>query len=149
MLFGQDRNKLRQFYCDTWAARRQGLPLEPLQLQIAEVIEQHPEYQPLVEKPDQALARDYLPELGESNPFLHMGMHLAIREQVATNRPAGMRESYQRLLMATGDSHQLEHQCMDCLAEMIWNAQKQGAEPDENAYITCIRSLLDTEPHTR
>ena len=81
-------------YCEAWATSRQGMPLEPLQAQIVAVIEKHPEYHALLENPDQALGREYLPELGETNPFLHMGMHLAIREQVGTNRPAGIRELY-------------------------------------------------------
>lgn len=149
MLFGQDRDKLRRFYCDTWMARREGRPLEPLQAQIAEVIEQHPEYQSLLENADQALGRDYLPELGETNPFLHMGMHLAIREQVSTDRPAGIREAFRTLLIEYGDSHQLEHRFMDCLAEMIWSAQKHGTEPDESAYLDCLAGLRNSAKITR
>ena len=98
MLFGQDRDQLRAFYCQTWENHRQGKPLEPLQLQIVAVIEQHPEYQPLLEHPERALGREYLPESGQTNPFLHMGMHLAIREQVSTDRPPGVRELYRQLL---------------------------------------------------
>jgi hypothetical protein len=141
MLFGQDRDQLRRFYCQAWQTHRQGGPLEPLQEQIVRVIEQHPEYQPLIEDPESALGREYLPELGESNPFLHMGMHLAIREQVSTDRPAGIRALYNRMLATGGDAHQLDHRLMDCLAEMIWRAQKDGTAPDENAYLDCIRSI--------
>ncbi len=141
MLFGQDRDQLRRFYCQAWEARREGRPLEPLQAQIVAAIEQHPEYQPLLEDTDQALGREYLPEAGETNPFLHLGMHLAIQEQVGTDRPTGIRELYSRLLRKTGDSHEVEHKLMDCLAEMIWRAQKDGQAPDEQQYLACIRSL--------
>ena len=146
MLFGQDRDQLRRFYCDTWAARCQGQPLEPLQVQIAEIVEQHPEYQRLLQNTGQALGKEYLPELGETNPFLHMGMHLAIREQLSIDRPAGIRAAYQRLLIEYGDAHQLEHRLMDCLAEMIWSAQKQGVEPDESAYLACVQAISNNDP---
>ncbi len=143
MLFGQDRDQLRGMYIQAWAAHRDNRPLEPLQAQIVAVIEQHPEYHRLLENTDQAMGREYLPESGESNPFLHMGMHLAIQEQVSTNRPAGIRMLYQQLLMHAPDPHQLEHKLMDCLAEMIWQAQRDGVAPDETRYLSCIKNLAE------
>lgn len=141
MLFGQDRDQLRGYYCKAWQARRAGMTLDPLQIQIVNVIEQHPEYQPLLEHPQQALGRDYLPELGETNPFLHMGMHLGLREQVETDRPAGIKALYQRLLIQYRDAHDLEHKMMECLAEMIWQTQKTGTPPDEACYLKCLKLL--------
>jgi hypothetical protein len=117
------------------------MALDPLQMQIVSVIEQHPEYHRLLENPEQALGKDYLPELGETNPFLHMGMHLGIREQIDTDRPAGIRMLHQRLLEQHGDAHELEHKMMECLAEMIWQAQKTGTAPDETHYLDCLKSL--------
>jgi hypothetical protein len=141
MLFGQDRGQLRQFYCAAWAAHRTGEPLDPLQTQIVSVIQQHPEYHALLEKPDAAMQREYLPESGESNPFLHMGMHLAIQEQIATDRPVGIRRLYASLLAKDGDPHELEHRMMECLAEMLWQAQRGGEMPDEKRYQACIEAL--------
>jgi len=141
MLFGQDRDQLRGFYCKAWQARCQGMTLDPLQRQIVNVIEQHPEYHALLENPDQALGKDYLPELGESNPFLHMGMHLGLREQIDTDRPVGIKTLYRRLLNQHGEAHVLEHKMMECLAEMIWQAQKNGAAADEVHYLNCLKSL--------
>jgi len=141
MFFGNDRDQLRRFYCQTREKHRQGKPLEPLQVQIAHVIQQHPEYHSILESPDKALGKEYLPELGENNPFLHMGMHLAIQEQVSTDRPAGIRALYQRLLVQAGDPHTVEHQMMECLAETIWQAQKDGKPPDEIHYLSCLNGL--------
>lgn len=141
MLFGDDREQLRRIYCEAWQQHRRGGVLEPLQAQIVAVVARHPEYQPLLAKPEQALSREYLPELGETNPFLHMGMHLAIREQVDTDRPAGMRDLYTRLAAQSADTHALEHRLMECLAEMIWQAQRDGGLPDEEAYLRCIRAI--------
>jgi hypothetical protein len=141
MLFGQDRDQLRGFYCQTWQDHRQGKPLQPLQAQIVAVIAQHPEYQPLLEQPERALSGEYLPESGQTNPFLHMGMHLAIQEQVSTDRPAGIRDLYLQLLARSADAHQLQHRVMECLGEMIWQAQHDGRAPDEARYLNCIRAL--------
>ncbi|HHH42999.1 MAG TPA: DUF1841 family protein [Gammaproteobacteria bacterium] len=140
-MFGQDRNQLRAVYVEAWKEYRQGKPLNPLQIQIVAVIRQHPEYQGLLENSDQALGRDYLPENGETNPFLHMGMHLALQDQVSTDRPAGIRALYERLQAGTTDSHTLQHKLMECLAEMIWQAQREGELPDEQRYLDCIGNL--------
>lgn len=142
MSFGQERDRLRAVYCQAWESKLQGKPLEPLQAQIVAVIQKHPEYQAVLENPEQALAREYLPELGETNPFLHMSMHLAIQEQIDTNRPAGIRELYEKLLIKTGDRHELDHKLMECLAEMIWQAQKEGRAPDEQSYLTCVKTIV-------
>jgi hypothetical protein len=141
MLFGQDRDQLRAVYCQAWQEHCEGKPLQPLQAQIVSVIEQHREYQSLLEHPERALSRDYLPESGQSNPFLHMGMHLAIQEQISTDRPPGIRDLYRKLLAEYLDAHQLQHQLMQCLAEMLWRAQRDGTVPDEARYLSCIRAL--------
>ncbi len=86
----QGRESLRQSYLDAWRKHRESLPMEPLEHQLATVVEQHPEYHAFIEGDPDAINRDFTPEGGQSNPFLHMGLHLAIREQVATNRPVGI-----------------------------------------------------------
>ncbi len=143
MLFGQDRGQLRGVYVEAWNLYRQGKSLNPLQTRIVAVIEQHPEYHSLLENTDQALGRDYLPELGETNPFLHMGMHLAIQDQIATDRPAGIRKLYEQLLAKVTDDHELQHNLMECLAEIIWQAQRDGELPNEERYIACIKTLAE------
>jgi len=138
MLFGSDRQQLRRMYLDAWERRRQGLPLEPLADQIAAVVEQHPEYQPLLADPA-AVEAEWTPEQGETNPFLHLGMHLAVREHVATDRPAGIRSAYQRLAARLGDDHAAEHQVFECLGAALWEAQRSGRPPEEAAYLDCVR----------
>lgn len=134
---------MRGVYVEAWNLYRQGKSLNPLQTRIVAVIEQHPEYHSLLENTDQALGRDYLPELGETNPFLHMGMHLAIQDQIATDRPAGIRKLYEQLLAKVTDDHELQHNLMECLAEIIWQAQRDGELPNEERYIACIKTLAE------
>jgi len=93
----QSRDELRRVYVEAWRKRRAGLPVEPLEAQVADVIALHPEYHAALERGADALERDYTPEGGQSNPFLHMGLHLAVRDQLATDRPAGIRQAFQNL----------------------------------------------------
>lgn len=116
--------------------------MEPLEAQVADVIELHPEYHALLERPDTALERDYVPEGGQSNPFLHMGLHLAVRDQLATDRPSGIRAAFQQLATRLGSAHDAEHQLIERLAETLWEAQRAGLPPDENAYLVRVRQLL-------
>jgi Domain of unknown function (DUF1841) len=136
----QSRDELRRFYMDAWRKHRERLPMEPLEAQIADVIALHPEYQAALENAD-ALDQDYTPESGQSNPFLHMGLHLAIREQVATDRPQGIRAAFDAAVKKFGSPHDTEHQLIECLAEALWDAQRSGRAPDEMAYLERVRKI--------
>lgn len=142
MMFSSDRDQLRQFYCEVWRKHREGMMLEPLEIHIRTVIELHPEYHNLLEQADVALGREYLPEFGATNPFLHMGLHLALYEQLSTDRPAGIRALITELRSHWPDTHALEHQMMECLAESLWRSQRDGIAPDEAAYLDCLRQQL-------
>jgi len=135
MPLNDDRSQLRRFYFEVWQKRLENKALEPMERLIAEVIEQHPEYHALFAHQDAVIDRDYLPETGESNPFLHMGMHIGLREQLAADRPAGIGVIHQRLLIKTGAPHDAEHRMIECLAETLWQAQRNGTQPDEKYYI--------------
>jgi Domain of unknown function (DUF1841) len=138
---GQNREQLRQMYRNSWRKYNARQPLEPLEAQVAAVIAEHPEYVPLLESGPQALDADYTPEGGRENPFLHMGLHLAIREQVATDRPAGIADIHQALSRRLGDPHAAEHAMLERLAETLWEAQRSGQAPDEQRYLERLREL--------
>ena len=139
MIFGQDRDELRKMYSDAWQKRSDKVPMSPLETQIADVIALHPEYHDAIAAVD--LDREYTPEGGETNPFLHMGLHLGLREQVATNRPAGIAGIHTELAHKLADLHAAEHQMIDCLAETLWEAQSQNSAPDEQKYLERLRRL--------
>jgi hypothetical protein len=139
-MFGTDRNALRKLYCDSWEKFTSQQPLSALEQQIVSVIKLHPEYHKVVETPDASLDADFLPEMGESNPFLHMGMHLGLHEQISTNRPAGIAKLYHQLVVKYGE-HNAEHEMMECLGEAIWTAQRNQTIPDETVYFDCLKQL--------
>lgn len=138
MIFGQDRNELRQMYADAWQKHVAQSPLTPLEAQIVDVVANHPEYHDAVAG---NIDTDYTPDGGQTNPFLHMGLHLGIQEQIATDRPSGIRRIFEALAANTGGTHEAEHQMIDCLAETLWEAQRQNGAPDEGLYMERLRRL--------
>ena len=138
MIFGADRNELRRMYSTAWKKHGDSELLSPLESEIAQVIDDHPEYHDAVSGD---LERDFTVEGGETNPFLHMGLHLGIREQVATDRPAGIAAVFRSLADKIGDAHLAEHRMIDCLAETLWEAQSNNTAPDESQFLERLRQL--------
>ncbi|MGD8526099.1 MAG: DUF1841 family protein [Thioalkalispiraceae bacterium] len=141
-MFSNDRGQLRKMFFTSWQKHQSGETLEPLEQLVAQIIQQHPEYHALLDDEQKYLDKDYTPEMGETNPFLHMSMHIAIAEQLGTNRPAGIKDLYQQLVTKLGDAHTVEHHIMECLGQMMWEAQHNQAMPDEQQYLECLRKLL-------
>jgi len=140
MMFNPTRDQVREFFVQTWARHRQAGVLTALQSQALAVIVQHPEYHGDLERPD-ALTADYPVEGGRTNPFLHLSMHLAIAEQVSIDHPHGIRAAWQTLA-ARRDAHHADHEIMECLGQVVWEAQRLGAALDSEAYIALIRQRV-------
>ena len=141
-MFSNDRNELRRVFFDCWKLKTEGRPLDAMQQRIADVIEQHPEYHALLQN-ESNLERDFDPAAGDTNPFLHMSMHIALAEQLATDRPPGIRLRHLQITQLTGSAHEAEHHMMQCLGEVLWQAQRNQRMPDENAYLDCLKSLSE------
>ena len=140
--FIQDRDSSRRFFIEVWQKYHAGLLLQPLEEMILGVIQEHPEYHGYLQKDRDILEQDFTPETGRTNPFLHMGMHIAIREQAASNRPPGISGIYQELAKSATSVHDLEHRIMECLGEALWRAQRDNTLPDESAYLECLKKLI-------
>lgn len=137
-MFNPSRDQARRFFFDTWAKYQGGAPLTDLEKVALQVILLHPEYHAILDDPERHLDRDYTPEHGQLNPFLHLSLHLAIEEQLAVDQPRGIRERYQRLATVLGSEHDARHVVLECLGETIWAAQRNGTAPDEAAYLRCM-----------
>ncbi len=136
------REQLRQSYLDAWRKHLTGALLSPLEAMIVSVIGVHPEFQPVLQDSARALALDPGTADPGNNPFLHMGLHMAVREQVAIDRPPGVRELHAKLQQRFGDLHRAEHVLMEALAEILWEAQRAGRMPDEAGYLERARTRL-------
>jgi len=142
MIFGQDRNQLRRIWFEAWENFNEGKTLIPLHQELVNIIKLHPEYQVIFDHPDKYIGKEYLPEFGETNPFLHMSMHQGIQEQLSSGRPKGIRKVYTALCKQFTDPHETEHQMMEGFAETLWQAQRTGTLPDENAYLKRLKKML-------
>jgi hypothetical protein len=138
-MFNPSRDEVRRFFCETWRKARERLALEPLEVMAAEMIAAHPEYHGLLEKPEAALEQEFTPESGNTNPFLHLSLHLAIAEQLSIDQPPGIRAAFEAIFMRCGDAHEAQHAILDCLGEAIWTAQRNQAPLDALAYVSCAR----------
>jgi hypothetical protein len=137
-MFNPSREQVRQFFFDVWAKYRAGQPLAGAEQTALETILAHREYHALLDAPERYRDRDYTVEGGETNPFLHLAMHLSIAEQLAIDQPPGVRERYRLLLAHCGDDMTAQHAVMDCLAEMIWQSQRHATAYDPVAYLACL-----------
>ena len=141
-MFNPSREEARRFFFETWTKYRRGEPLSALERTTLSVILLHPEYHAVLEDRESNQVRDFSPEKGELNPFLHLSLHLAIEEQLSIDQPAGIRARYERLAAKRGSEHDAKHDVLECLGETIWNAQRSGAAPDEQAYLECLDRRL-------
>ena len=145
-MFKPTRNQARQSFFDTWCKYRRNEILTGIEQTALEVIVLHPEYHSILEDEERYLDQDYLPEMGDTNPFLHMSMHVAVKEQLSINQPVGICELFLRLQEQTGDEHDAAHRVMECLAEMLWQAQRSQTAPDAEVYFDCLnRQLMKPE----
>ncbi len=134
---GQDRDAMRRFFFNAWRKHQRQAPLEPMEEIMARIIAWHPEYHGLFDN-EESLRHDFP---GDSNPFLHLSLHLAVQEQLTTQRPAGLAECY-RQLAAGGDEHGAEHAIMECLAELLQQSRMNPSMEDEARYLECVRGKL-------
>lgn len=137
-MFNPTRNQARQLFFDTWCKYGRRESLSGMETIALEVILQHPEYHSILEDYDQFIDKDYLPEFGETNPFLHMSMHMAVREQLSINQPFGIQERYRNLVVKLGDEHAAIHDVIECLGEMLWHAQRDQTLPNAQIYLDCL-----------
>jgi hypothetical protein len=138
-VFDPSRDQARDFFFETWRKYRAGEPLAGLETVVLQVILAHPEYHPALDDPERFRDKNYSPELGEANPFLHMSMHLAIEEQLSIDQPGGIANSFAALAAKHGDRHEAIHDAMECLGEMVWRSQRDRAPPDAAAYLECLK----------
>ena len=141
MLYGDTIQETRQMFFNSWDKYKKNLLLQPLEHEIVQVILAHPEYHNALENHNKYQQQSYYPELGETNPFLHMGLHLAIREQIATDRPTGVNLIYTNLIKKYAEPLTVEHLMMEQLAECLWLSQKNNLPPDEVHYLNILRNL--------
>jgi Domain of unknown function (DUF1841) len=138
MMFNPTRDEARNFLFESWRKRCAGELLTPLEDLTAQLIDKHPEYHELLSGPERSQDNDYAPDGNVVNPFLHLMMHLTIEEQISIDQPPGIRMHFMRLAGKYQSEHEAQHAMMECLGEMIWQAQRHGTPPDGALYLSCL-----------
>jgi hypothetical protein len=144
-VFNPSREQARRFLVDAWQKRCLGQPATPLEVLAADIVAVHREYHPLLERGEDALEREWSPEQGETNPFLHLSLHLAIEEQLSIDQPPGIRGLFERLVNRHGDRHAAAHVVLECLGETLWRAGRDGTGPDGAAYLDCLHRAATSQ----
>ena len=134
-MFEPSREQVREMFFGTWRKYRAGEPLAGIETLALGIVLLHPEYHEMLAAPERYRDRDYT---DESNPFLHMSLHLALEEQLSIDQPPGIAASYEKLLSKFNDRHAALHEALECLAETVWRAQRDKAAPDAAAYLSCL-----------
>ena len=140
-LFNPTREEVRRFFCDAWKKKCDGQILDSMETLASDWIAQHPEYHALLADPEGALSQDYTPERGETNPFLHLSMHLSISEQISINQPPGIKEIAEKLSKKLGSEHEAQHLMMECLGQVMWESQREGKPLNPENYLEALRRL--------
>lgn len=145
-LFNPSRDEVRQFFFDAWAKFKQQQALTELEKMAVGIMHMHPEYHDILDQPAHYLQQVYYPEMGETNPFLHMSLHLSIQEQISINQPIGITQAYGKLCTRFQEEHAAQHALLECLAETIWLAQRNQTGLDAAHYLQLIEQRADMPP---
>ena len=144
-MFNPNRDQARQFFIDTWAKFQRRDPLSPLEEKTAAIISLHPEYHRVLDNPTSFISTDWQPEAGDINPFLHLGFHLAIQEQLDIDQPHGIREIHAQLAAKLDDPHAATHEILECLGETLWQSQRTGQALDGALYLQLLRQRVPVQ----
>jgi len=141
-MFNPSQAEARSFFFDVFSKAQQNVVLSDLEKTAYSVILEHPEYHKVLKNKEKYINYQYLPEMGETNPFLHLSMHLTILEQLSINQPAGISDLYKQMCLKLGDEHKASHEIIDCLGKMIYQALRKRINPDVSIYFECIYKKL-------
>jgi hypothetical protein len=145
-MFNPTREQVRDFFITTWDKHQRRGVLTPLEAIAAGIVLEHPEYHTLLADAEAAHAREFPPENGQTNPFLHMSLHLAIEEQLSIDQPPGIRVAFDALCQRLGDHHKAMHEVLECLGTTMFHALRDNSSPDGHSYLNGIRRRAGLPP---
>lgn len=135
-MFAPSREEVRTFFINSWHKHQSKMVLTPLETMAVDIALMHPEYHGFLEDQD-SQNKDFSVEDGQTNPFLHMSMHLAIHEQLSIDQPPGIKAAYTKLTQ-TRSNHDADHIVMKALGQIIWEVQRSNKPYDGHRYLELI-----------
>ena len=141
-MFNPSTDQVRDFFCVAWKKHQDSGVLTPLESIAARWMVEHPEYHQLLNHPEEAKSQDFSVENGQTNPFLHLSMHMSLSEQTQIDQPVGIRKISRQLMMKLDSEHSAHHQMMECLGRVLWESSQTGSEPNMQSYIEELQLLI-------
>jgi hypothetical protein len=138
-MFSPSQEDVRRFFCTVYEKSVLKAPMEAIETLASQWIAEHPEYHADFSNVDAALRQVYSNAQGQSNPFLHLSMHLYISEQCSIDQPRGIRQAVELLTHKRNSLHDAHHETMECLGKMLEESQSVKRPPDGDAYIACVQ----------
>jgi hypothetical protein len=138
-MYNPSQDDVRRFFCQVYAKQQAQTLIDALEVLAGEWVAEHPEYHAVLTDEASALTRQFTGENGQSNPFLHLSMHLSISEQCSIDQPRGIRQAVELLASKRNSLHDAHHEVMECLGTMLWESQRSGQAPDGQAYIDAVQ----------
>lgn len=139
-MFNPNREQVRFFFIETWRKYNAKQTLSDMEKIAISWMLEHPEYINFYK--EDFLDKDFAVEMGQTNPFLHLSMHLAVEEQTKANQPPGIQNAFESLKHKLGSKHDAAHEVFDCLAEQIYQNQKYNTEFSSTSYLHCINEKI-------
>ena len=136
-----DPAKARQPFFDAWKKFHQHQPLTDLEKQLVQVILDHPEYHAIFHDPVHFLDKVYSSDQ-ESNPHMHLSIHLVLRDQISLDNPQGIRPIYQQLCEHYGNPLEAEHAMIECLIQELWPVMNGGQPFNNERYLQQLRQAV-------
>ncbi|AGF49226.1 DUF1841 family protein [Candidatus Kinetoplastidibacterium galati] len=139
-MFNPSLDQARYFFIEVWNKHKLSKTLTPIEKTTIACILEHPQfYKDLDNK--ESIKNSYNSNFPESNPFLHLSMHLAISEQLLIDQPCGIKAAYNKLI-TSNDPHTAIHKIIKCLTLTIQYSQTHRLELDSNKYMNLIKDLI-------
>lgn len=142
MLYQPTQADVRRFFCTVYAKAIDNITLDAIETIASLWIDEHPEYHADLNDVNAALlnlSNIVNTDDGKTNPFLHLSMHLTISEQCSIDQPKGIRQAVELLTARLDSLHDAHHIVMECLGQMIWDAQQNKTPPDGQAYVEAVQ----------
>lgn len=141
-MFSPSQKDVRNFFFAVMEKQHNSMSLTDLEKIALSIILEHAEYAPILNNRDKYLDYQWTVDMGQTNPFLHLSMHMSIIEQLSIDQPAGIKALFSELCKKFQDQHRASHELMECLGEMLWQAQANNTPPDIEIYFSCINNKL-------
>ena len=92
-MFNPSQEDVRRFFCAVYAKSQNAQPMDAIETLAGQWIAEHPQYHADLGDEEAAISRVYAEGSGQTNPFLHLSMHLSISEQCSIDQPRGIRQA--------------------------------------------------------